>query len=245
MRVLDYIPAIFVFLASSSLLMLLYGLYSKDHSISNRNKQVTALLTIAILVTACWMAFLAISPLNGNTLASLLAFLTLLPTVQLAGNWHKRKAIKTCIRKDLPILLDSMVLSVEAGQSLLPAFYSAQKALPEKSHIKESIASLKTDLELGLSQKDAIEKMRSGLNDQQFSLFVDAVTQSLKLGTPIAKILHEQSERNREFLLMEGEKYANTLSIKLLVPLLMFIFPAAFLVILSPIIVFLIEQSPW
>ncbi len=203
------------------------------------------LLSTIFSLTAFWMAYLAISPSINKVLTGLALCLISLPMLRLAYKWHRRQTKKIHMRKDLPILLDSMVLSVEAGQSLLPAFFGAQKTLSENSYIREAIVTLQTDLELGLSKKAAIEKMRSDHSGSQFSLFVDAIAQSIKLGTPIAKILREQSERNREFLIMEGEKYANTLSIKLLIPLLLFIFPAAFLVILSPIIVFLFEQSPW
>jgi tight adherence protein C len=50
-------------------------------------------------------------------------------------------------------------------------------------------------------------------------------------------MLREQSARLREQMILEGEKFANTASIKILIPLLFFIFPAAFLVIFSPVIV--------
>jgi pilus assembly protein TadC len=48
----------------------------------------------------------------------------------------------------------------------------------------------------------------------------------------------------REYLILDGEQFANTVSVKILIPLLFLIFPASFLVIFSPVIVSLSERLP-
>ena len=155
--------------------------------------------------------------------------------------YHK----KDLLRRDLPTMLDSLVLGVEAGHPLIPALLGTSEILGGKSPLTAEINRLKYDVELGASHPEALDRMRERLGLSTADAALGAISQALSLGTPIGRTLKEQSGRIRESLILEGEQFANTLSVKLLIPLLLFIFPASFLVILSPIIVTLMERQPW
>lgn len=152
---------------------------------------------------------------------------------------------KAAVRRDLPTLLDSLVLNVAAGLALMPAFLSSSKILSSKSALREEIDLLKRDTELGTSHAEALARLQSRINLPEADAGLEAIIQALTLGTPVERVLREQSKRMRENLLLEGEQFANALSVKLLAPLFIFILPASFLVILSPVIVALLENPSW
>jgi tight adherence protein C len=152
---------------------------------------------------------------------------------------------KETIRRDLPTLLDSLVLNVAAGLSLMPAFLTSSKVLSSKSPLREEIDLLKRDTELGTSHSEALARLQERIGLPGSDAALEAIIQALTLGTPVERVLREQSKRMRENLILEGEQFANTLSVKLLAPLFLFILPASFLVILSPVIVALLEYQSW
>jgi len=152
---------------------------------------------------------------------------------------------KETMRRDLPTLLDSLVLNVAAGLALMPAFLTSSKVLSSKSPLREEIDLLKRDTELGTSHAEALARLQERIGLPGSDAALEAIIQALTLGTPVERVLREQSKRMRENLILEGEQFANTLSVKLLAPLFLFILPASFLVILSPVIVALLEYQSW
>jgi tight adherence protein C len=82
-----------------------------------------------------------------------------------------------------------------------------------------------------------MEKFGQWLGISEAELAITAISQAIVHGTPLGKVLRDQSTRIREHLILSGEQFANTVSVKILIPLLFFIFPACFLVIFSPVIV--------
>jgi len=147
---------------------------------------------------------------------------------------------KESVRRDLPTVLDSLVLNVAAGLALMPAFLSSGKILPINSPLREKIDLLKKDIELGTPHAEALERLKAGIGLPGADASFEAIIQAMTLGTPVENVLREQARRMRENMLLEGERFANTLSVKLLAPLFLFILPASFLVILSPVIMALL-----
>ncbi len=148
-------------------------------------------------------------------------------------------------RRELPTLIDTLVLKVEAGQALIPSFLEAREILEPRGPLCRAIECLGNDLRLGTSRIQALKALRDSSPGPETGGFIDALLQAIELGTPVGRILREQSVRMREHLLMEGERFANTLSLKLLGPLFLFIFPAAFLLILSPVVIALFRDRAW
>ena len=156
---------------------------------------------------------------------------------------RRKGRIAERIKRDMPYFIESLVLLVESGSSLIPALLESRRIFVSESPLLEFINQVEMDLQCGLSQVEALENMSRDLGRIGENNAVSAIVQSLRMGTPIVNVLREQSRRMREGLILEGEHFANTLSVKLLIPLLFFIFPASFLVILSPVIVALLETG--
>ncbi len=176
---------------------------------------------------------------------TILPGLLILPVSAMVFRRVKFTKRKEALRRDLPTLLDSLVLNVAAGIALMPAFLTASKILSGKSPLREEIDLMKRDTELGTSHVEALARLQERISVPGADTALEALIQALTLGTPVERVLREQSRRMRENLILDGEQFANTLSVKLLAPLFLFILPASFLVILSPVIVALLENPSW
>ena len=164
--------------------------------------------------------------------------------VSRSSQLQKRKIRQTRIKKEIPLLLDYLVLQIEAGHSLQQALRTARPLFSENSPLNQGLREFGEHMKAGNPFPLAVEKLLESLDSPEAGAPFFALTLAVRHGTPIGAILREQAERMREHLILEGEQFANTLSVKILIPLLFFIFPASFLVILSPVIVALVGRIP-
>lgn len=155
-----------------------------------------------------------------------------------------RKRRRALITKELPLLLDYLVLQVESGHSIQQALRSASALFLSGGPLHTGLLKLDESMQVGCSIGQALEKFGKWLDTSEADVPIMAISQAIEHGTPLGKILREQSKRMREYLILDGEQFANTVSVKILIPLLFFIFPASFLVIFSPVIVSLSVRLP-
>lgn len=141
------------------------------------------------------------------------------------------------ISRDFPLFMDFLVMQVEAGQTTLPSLVAGKRLFPDNHPIRGGLLRFQQSLEVGMNGEQALDDLLRYLDTAAARAPLMAISQSIRNGTPIGAILRDQSEQMRGNLILAGERFANTLSIKLLFPLIFFIFPASFLVILSPVIV--------
>jgi|GEM_PF-5502957 len=188
---------------------------------------------LAALAGISWKAGLAVFVLSS------FLFLTGLGRRSL-GQKNRRKETD----RDLPLLLDFLVLQVEAGNSISQALNSASDLFPEASPVSQGLSRFHQNTRLGSPFESSLEDLARFLDTYHAQTAIDSLSQAIRHGTPLGTILRDLSNRMRTHLILEGEKFANTLSIKLLIPLIMFIFPASFLVIFCPVIVSLRTMIP-
>jgi tight adherence protein C len=155
-----------------------------------------------------------------------------------------RKKRRAFITKELPLLLDYLVLQVESGHSIQQALRSASRLFLGSSPLHTGLLELDESMQVGCSIGQALAKFGQWLDTSEADVPIMAISQAIEHGTPLGKVLREQSKRMREYLILDGEQFANTVSVKILIPLLFFIFPASFLVIFSPVIVSLSGRLP-
>ncbi len=148
------------------------------------------------------------------------------------------KAVKTrhrSIRRALPFVLDLLTLSVEAGMD----FMSALQRNVERATIDpltEELIRVIREIQLGSTRREALRAMAQRINLPEIRAVVNALVQADALGVSIGSILRIQSEQIRQQRFERAEKLANEAPVKMLVPLLLFIFPGVFLVLLGPIL---------
>ena len=148
--------------------------------------------------------------------------------------WLKRKVSerKERIFKDLPDVLDLMAMAVEAGTAFEGAL--ALVAREFKSPLAEELSRTLQEMELGLPRREALQNLKRRTEVPELSNFVLALTQADALGMPIGRILHVQAGEMRLRRRQWAREKAGKLPVKIVFPLVIFIFPAVLVVILGP-----------
>lgn len=143
------------------------------------------------------------------------------------------------IQKALPNVIDLLYVSVEAGLG----FDMALKRTIEKMDgpLSYEFGRSLDDINKGQERSKALRAIvdRTGVDD--LAIFISAVIQSEKLGSNIANMLRVQSSSMRQKRSQRAEEVASKIPVKMLFPLVFFMFPALFIVILGPAVIRIIE----
>jgi len=165
---------------------------------------------------------------------SLAAVLYLVPDIWLRMRVKKRREK---IRRSLPDALDLLVICVDAGLGLDQAMLRVGQELAI-SHPEINQEFLQINLEQ-LAGKHRLEAWKSAAERTlvpEFSLFVTMLTQADRFGTPIVRALSRFGDEIRLKRRQRAEEKAAKTKIKILFPLVLFIFPTIFIVLLAPAI---------
>jgi tight adherence protein C len=148
--------------------------------------------------------------------------------------WLSRKVDerKLAIRMDLPDTLDLLAISVEAGMGFEGAIDIVCKHFD--SPLAEEFARTLREMELGLPRKDAFQNLKRRTEVPELSNFVLAILQADALGIPIGRVLKTQATEMRAKRRQWAREKAAKLPVKILFPLMLFIFPSIMVVILGP-----------
>lgn len=146
------------------------------------------------------------------------------------------------IQRSLPYVLDLLTLSVEAGMDFMTALQrNVERA--RLTALDEELIRVIREIQLGKTRRQALRDMSKRVNLQELRSVVNALAQADELGVSIGAILRIQSDQIRQRRFQRAEKLANEAPVKMLGPLLLFIFPAVFLILLGPIVARLLQQG--
>jgi tight adherence protein C len=136
------------------------------------------------------------------------------------------------LRRELPDALDLLTLSVEAGQGFdaALALVAARMAGP----LAREIARALQEMQMGMSRGEAIRGMGARTSTMELRAFCTAVVQAGELGIPIANVLREQAQEMRLKRRQRADEQARKVPVKLVLPLVLLMLPAIFLVVLGP-----------
>src|SRR6056297_67616 len=149
------------------------------------------------------------------------------------------KERKLQLEHEMPDALDLITVCVEAGISFDGALGKIVEKMdgPLSEEFKKTIGEMK----LGANRKKALSNMGDRCDVPELTAFLAAVIQADELGVPITNVLRVQSAQLREKRKQKAQEKAMKAPIKILFPLVMFIFPAIFVVILGPSVIRLID----
>ncbi|PIW12735.1 MAG: hypothetical protein COW34_13555 [Armatimonadetes bacterium CG17_big_fil_post_rev_8_21_14_2_50_66_6] len=139
------------------------------------------------------------------------------------------------MKKSLPDTVDLLVLSMEAGMGFDGAVGEAVKAI--KGPLSDEFARVLAEVAHGKGRSLAFRALASRTKMAELSLLVAAIDQAEKMGVGLASALRAQAAELRERRMMETRERAAKLPVKMMFPLVLFIFPALFVVILGPAVV--------
>lgn len=160
----------------------------------------------------------------------------------LPGLWVSRmgKKRQEQIRKDLPETIDLMAISVQAGMGLEAAIELASQSLP--GPLGDELHRLLQEIQLGSSRREALHQLRDRTDVGELSSFALAMIQADAIGSPIGEVLQSNSARMRLIRRQNAREKAAKLPVKLLIPMMLFIFPALFVVIIGPAAISIAEK---
>ena len=179
---------------------------------------------------------LAASALPLDILGLLLLYIQ--PAIWLRKAVEKRQR---AILRSLPFVLDLLTLSVEAGMDFMSALQRSTEAR-KIDELGEEILRVVREIQLGTPRRVALRTMSKRIDLPDVRSVVNALVQADELGVSVGAILRIQSDQIRQRRFDRAEKLANEAPVKLLGPLLLFIFPSVFLILLGPVLYRLFQQ---
>lgn len=142
---------------------------------------------------------------------------------------RRRQTLKT-----LPFMLDIITLCVEAGLNLSGALAQAVAKGPP-GPLRDELGRVLRDVRAGRSRTDALRLLADRMDEPSVTSVVSALINAEQMGMSLGPILRAQSEQRRAERFARAEKLAMEAPVKLLLPLLAFIFPCTFVVIGFPL----------
>ena len=151
----------------------------------------------------------------------------------------KKKARNKSALKELPDILDLLTVSLEAGLGFDSA---VSKVVSKKDGVlsAEFHRSLE-ELRLGRTRREALSGIRNRLEVDEVRSFISSILQAEKLGIGLVQVLRIQSNEVRERRRQRAEEEAMKAPVKMLFPLVLFIFPSLFIVLLGPALIQFLE----
>lgn len=139
------------------------------------------------------------------------------------------------ITRALPDVLDLLTVSVEAGLGFDLALVKVTERFP--GVLSQELGRVLQEMKLGRSRRDALQDMAERVGSEDLSAFVTSLVQADQLGVGIGNILRVQSGEMRRKRRQRAEEQAMKAPVKMLIPLVLFIFPALFVVLLGPALI--------
>lgn len=139
---------------------------------------------------------------------------------------------KNTIEKQLPDVLDIITVSVEAGLS----FDGAVERVIQKSDtiLSRELATTLKEMRMGKLRKQALRALADRCDVPDLTIWVGAMIQADELGVGIGNVLRVQSNQMREKRRFRAREKSMKAPIKILFPLVFFIFPSIFIILLGP-----------
>jgi tight adherence protein C len=134
--------------------------------------------------------------------------------------------------RQMPDMIDLLIVTIEAGLGILASMRVASETLGDP--LGQELRLTLQEQRMGLSVGEAIQSLGKRADCENVRIFVRALTQGEKLGVSIGKTMRDLAEEMRKRRKASAEERAQKMPLKMLFPLLFFIFPAIFIVLLVP-----------
>jgi tight adherence protein C len=145
------------------------------------------------------------------------------------------------ILKALPDALDLLTICVEAGLG----FDQAMGKVYEKwdNDLAIAFGRVLREIQLGKMRREALRDMSDRMEVPDVTSFTAAVIQADQLGVSMTKILRVQSDQMRVKRRQRAQEKAHQAPVKMMIPMVLLIFPSLWIVLLGPAVIFLLESG--
>ncbi len=161
--------------------------------------------------------------------------------ISLIGFYFPHAYCNSCKQKrhlsiigDLPIFVDILALSTEAGLDFMGSIQKITEKAPKESVLSQEFLILLKDIKLGQSRKKALTSLDKRVGLPELKSVVSVVRDADETGASIAIALKSKAEQMRFERFAKAEEAGAKASQKILIPMMIFIIPAIFIIIMSP-----------
>jgi len=200
-------------------------------------------LQYALSLLLCFLLFCVFSLMNAGLLMRLeMSLIGFLIGYISPNYWVKVKAKqrKSEIEKTLPNVLDLLTVSVEAGLGFDTALLKVVEK--QKGVLAEEFLRVLQEIKMGRPRREALRDlaMRNKLAED-LSNVVASLVQADQLGISIGGVLRNQAIQIRQKQRQRAEEKAQKAPVKMMIPLVFFVFPSIFIIVLGPAVIQIIE----
>lgn len=192
-----------------------------------------ALRLVTIVAIAPAFALELLSPLRG--LYALLTFIVIVALLSLGPEAllnHLVSSRQEKIRRDVPALVELLMISVEAGLGFDHALARSVDSVP--GPLGEEFSRYLGEVRMGATHRDALEAIDRRTDVDQLRSFLMALAQAETLGISVGSILRSQAKQSRAAQHQHVQERAQKAPVKMLFPLVFCVLPALFVVVLGP-----------
>lgn len=196
--------------------------------------------SILVFPSILWGSAIITNSMSSKRI-SMLSVVTLLlyflPNILLIQLTQKRQKE---IVNTLPDILDLITVSVEAGLSFDGAL--SRVVYKMEGDLSKEFSRVINEMKMGKNRREALRDMSLRCGVADLTTFIGAIIQADELGVGITNVLRIQSKQMRLKRRQRAQEMAMKAPIKMLFPLIIFIFPTIFTVLLGPAVIKMIEQ---
>lgn len=143
------------------------------------------------------------------------------------------------IDRQLPDMIDLLVVTIEAGLGILASMRVASESMPDP--LGQELRLTLQEQRMGLTVQQAILSLGERADTPNMRIFVRSLTQGERLGVSIGATMRNLSLEMRKRRRAMAEERAQKMPVKMLFPLIFFIFPAMFIVLLVPMVINILD----
>lgn len=198
-------------------------------------KMTFMIVTLALSVLALLLPF--------DLLINALIFLVIAVVSIIGPSFFLKTKVKghqEKIREQLPDAMDLLSVCIEAGLSFDISLVKVAEKL--KGPFIDELLIVHREIQMGRSRREALQNLMACTDIAELKTFVSALVQAESLGIPIINVMRIQSAQLRMVRKQQAQEKGLKAPIKMIVPMLLFIFPVIFIVLIGPTVINLIEQ---
>jgi len=197
------------------------------------------LFMLAIIALFAIVALLIPGDLNFKLMIGFVGFTfaVAVPTLFLR---FRVKGHQQKIRDQLPDAMDLLGVCIEAGLGFDLALVKVAEKI--SGPFIDELMLVHREIQMGRTRRDALQNMANSSDIPELKTFVSALAQAEQLGIPIINVMRIQSAQLRETRKQIAQEKGMKTPVKILLPLVAFIFPVMFIVLMGPTVINMIHE---
>ncbi len=221
-----------------------------DYTISPAQFYASRVIAAAVVAFVAWWVLDSFDHVTRDSSGLRLSLYAEVMAVAVVMGWiypaiwlkDRLSARRRELLKTLPFFLDIVTLCVEAGLNLQGAMNQAVAKGP-KGVLRDEFQRVLRDIRAGKARAVALRDMADRLKEPSIANFSIAVIQAESMGVSLGPVLRAQADQRRTERFLRAEKLAMEAPVKMLFPLIAFIFPCTFIVLFFPIVMKFINSG--